>query len=83
MTTRYNRATRVFSKRYPYSGNIYCEHHNSKYKRVNNNGNSYPNNVNNNQNNGNIIDIGTHDELLERCQIYQEIHYSQNKKETK
>ena len=34
-------------------------------------------------NNGNIIDIGTHDELLERCQIYQEIHYSQNKKETK
>ena len=33
--------TRVFSKRYPYSGNIYCEHHNSKYKRVNNNGNSY------------------------------------------
>ena len=32
---------RVFSKRYPYSGNIYCEHHNSKYKRVNNNGNSY------------------------------------------
>ncbi|MBQ7917399.1 MAG: ABC transporter ATP-binding protein [Clostridia bacterium] len=34
-------------------------------------------------NNGNIIDIGTHTELLERCQIYQEIHYSQNKKETK
>jgi len=34
-------------------------------------------------NNGNIIDIGTHEELLERCQIYQEIHYSQNKKETK
>lgn len=33
--------TRVFSKRYPYSGNIYCEHHNAKYKRVNNNGNSY------------------------------------------
>ena len=33
--------TRVFSKRYPYSGNIYCEHHNSKYKRFNNNGNSY------------------------------------------
>ena len=32
---------RVFSKRYPYSGNIYCEHHNYKYKRVNNNGNSY------------------------------------------
>lgn len=32
---------RVFSKRYPYSGNIYCEYHNSKYKRVNNNGNSY------------------------------------------
>ena len=34
-------------------------------------------------NNGNIIDIGTHDELLDRCVIYQEIHYSQNKKETK
>jgi ABC-type multidrug transport system fused ATPase/permease subunit len=34
-------------------------------------------------NNGEIIDIGTHDELLERCTIYQEIHYSQNKKETK
>ena len=34
-------------------------------------------------NNGNIVDIGTHEELLERCQIYQEIHYSQNKKETK
>lgn len=34
-------------------------------------------------NNGNIIDIGTHTELLDRCQIYQEIHYSQNKKETK
>lgn len=33
--------------------------------------------------NGNIVDIGTHDELLERCQIYQEIHYSQNKKEVK
>ena len=34
-------------------------------------------------NNGEIIDIGTHNELLDRCQIYQEIHYSQNKKETK
>ena len=34
-------------------------------------------------NNGNIVDIGTHAELLERCNIYQEIHYSQNKKETK
>ena len=34
-------------------------------------------------NNGEIVDIGTHTELLERCQIYQEIHYSQNKKETK
>ena len=33
--------------------------------------------------NGNVIDIGTHDELLERCQVYQEIHYSQNKKETR
>lgn len=34
-------------------------------------------------NNGNIVDIGTHNELLENCQIYQEIHNSQNKKETK
>ena len=33
--------------------------------------------------NGNIVDIGTHIELLERCELYQEIHYSQNKKETK
>ncbi len=33
--------------------------------------------------NGNIVDIGTHTELLERCELYQEIHYSQNKKETK
>ena len=33
--------------------------------------------------NGNIVDIGTHTELLERCKIYQEIHYSQNKKEVK
>lgn len=36
-----NSDLRVFSKRYPYSGNIYCEHHKCKYKRVNNNGNSY------------------------------------------
>lgn len=34
-------------------------------------------------NNGEIVDIGTHTELLERCNVYQEIHYSQNKKETK
>lgn len=33
--------SRIFSKRYPYSGNIYCEHHKCKFKRVNNNGNSY------------------------------------------
>jgi ATP-binding cassette subfamily B protein len=33
--------------------------------------------------NGKVVDIGTHEELLERCQVYQEIHYSQNKKETK
>ena len=33
--------------------------------------------------NGNIIDIGTHEELLDRCQIYIEIHNSQNKKEVK
>lgn len=34
-------------------------------------------------NNGDIVDIGTHAELLERCNVYQEIHYSQNKKESK
>ncbi len=33
--------------------------------------------------NGNIVDIGTHDELLNRCQVYIEIHNSQNKKEVK
>ena len=33
--------------------------------------------------NGQVVDIGTHDELLKRCQIYSEIHYSQNKKEGK
>jgi len=33
--------------------------------------------------NGNIVDIGTHNELLERCQVYIEIHNSQNKKEVK
>lgn len=33
--------------------------------------------------NGEIVDIGTHEELLKRCQIYEEIHYSQNKKEGK
>lgn len=32
---------------------------------------------------GNIIDIGTHDQLLERCELYKEIHNSQNKKEGK
>ncbi len=30
---------------------------------------------------GNILDIGTHEQLLERCSLYQEIHQSQNKKE--
>lgn len=34
-------------------------------------------------NNGDIVDIGTHAELLDRCSVYQEIHYSQNKKEAK
>ncbi len=29
---------------------------------------------------GNIVDIGTHDQLLERCALYREIHESQNKK---
>lgn len=32
---------------------------------------------------GNIVDIGTHEELLERCELYNEIHNSQNKKEVK
>lgn len=32
---------------------------------------------------GNIVDIGTHSELLERCELYKEIHQSQNKKEIK
>lgn len=32
---------------------------------------------------GKIVDIGNHEELLERCTIYQEIHYSQNKREAK
>lgn len=30
--------------------------------------------------NGNVVDIGNHEELLTRCSIYQEIHNSQNKK---
>ncbi len=32
---------------------------------------------------GNIVDIGKHNELLERCDLYREIHESQNKKEVK
>ena len=32
---------------------------------------------------GNIVDIGTHEYLLENCEIYKEIHNSQNKKEVK
>ena len=32
---------------------------------------------------GKINQVGTHEELLERCQIYIEIHTSQNKKEVK
>ena len=31
--------------------------------------------------NGNLIDIGIHDELFERCDIYKEIYFSQNKSE--
>ncbi len=34
-------------------------------------------------NNGEIVDIGTHEELLSRCKIYTEIHNSQNTKEVK
>ena len=30
---------------------------------------------------GNIVDIGVHKELLNRCSLYNEIHMSQNKKE--
>lgn len=30
---------------------------------------------------GNIVDMGTHDELLRRCNIYKEINISQNKQE--
>ena len=29
---------------------------------------------------GNVVGMGTHEELLENCEIYKEIHYSQNKK---
>ncbi len=29
--------------------------------------------------NGHIVDVGTHDELLSRNQIYQEVYYTQNK----
>lgn len=32
---------------------------------------------------GNIVDIGSHEELLDRCELYKEIHDSQNKKEVK
>ena len=31
--------------------------------------------------NGNVVDIGKHEELLERCELYKQIHNSQNKKE--
>jgi ATP-binding cassette subfamily B multidrug efflux pump len=31
--------------------------------------------------NGNLVDVGTHDELLSRCSIYKEIAISQNKSE--
>ena len=30
---------------------------------------------------GNVAGIGTHDELLASCEVYQEIYYSQFKKE--
>lgn len=33
--------------------------------------------------NGNILDIGKHEELLSRCDVYSEIHFSQNNKEVK
>ena len=31
--------------------------------------------------NGNVMGIGTHEELLKGCTVYQEIYYSQNQKE--
>lgn len=31
--------------------------------------------------NGEMVGIGTHEELLKNCEVYQEIHYSQTKKE--
>ena len=34
-------------------------------------------------NNGEIVGIGTHEDLLESCDVYSEIHYSQNKREVK
>jgi ABC-type multidrug transport system fused ATPase/permease subunit len=30
---------------------------------------------------GSVADIGTHEQLLERCEVYREIYYSQFKKE--
>ena len=30
---------------------------------------------------GNLVDIGTHNELFDRCNIYKEIYLSQNKLE--
>ena len=30
---------------------------------------------------GNVAGIGTHEELLENCEVYQEIYYSQRSKE--
>lgn len=32
---------------------------------------------------GELVGVGNHDELLENCRVYQEIYYSQNKKEGK
>ncbi len=30
---------------------------------------------------GRIVDVGTHAELLERCEIYQEVYESQQRKD--
>lgn len=30
---------------------------------------------------GRIVDVGNHDELIKRCEIYQEVYYTQNSKE--
>ena len=33
--------------------------------------------------NGTVVDFGTHEELLDRCEIYREVYESQNRKEVR